>query len=260
MHRAIIAAIVRGTVNEITQPVVRDPTQIARQRISARTRDATITRDSDMPAGKAGSIIVELEWRLISGRYSFGEALSINSLAEEFDASRQPVSTAINHLRSLGYVAVMPQVGCRVVSPTPAEIEDFFFMLAKIESAIVGLATPRHGTDEIDVLAAITAQIATTPFDNPSHRGVYAAAVDAYHEHIRSMARSPTLIPRVAHLWRLSNFYLWQGASNFAPPKVNVANEQRHAIVHAIRQRDTGSAERLMEDHVRGKPRRVGIV
>lgn len=93
MHRAIIAAIVRGTVNEITQPVVRDPTQIARQRISARTWDATIARDSDMPAGKAGSIIVELEWRLISGRYSFGEALSINGLAEEFDASRQPVST-----------------------------------------------------------------------------------------------------------------------------------------------------------------------
>jgi DNA-binding GntR family transcriptional regulator len=260
MRRKIIAAIVYSGMNQATSIGSRAPTQIAQQRIAARTRDTAIGRDSDMPAGKAGNIIVELEWRLISGRYSFGEALSINGLAEEFDASRQPVSTAINHLRSLGYVTVMPQVGCRVVSPTPTEIDDFFYMLAKIESAIAGLAAIRHGPEEIDVLAAITAQIGTTPFDNPSHREVYAAAVDAYHEQIRSMAHSPTLIPRVAHLWRLSNFYLWQGASNFAPPKVNVANEQRHAIVHAIRQRDTPSAEQLMEDHVRGKPRRVGII
>lgn len=82
MRPAIIAATVHGTVNEIARPFVPDPTQIARQRITARTRDATIGRDSDMPAGKAGSIIVELEWRLISGRYNFGEALSINGLAK----------------------------------------------------------------------------------------------------------------------------------------------------------------------------------
>jgi GntR family transcriptional regulator, vanillate catabolism transcriptional regulator len=244
-------------MNDVTTPPGSDAIQVALQRIARRSPHRL---EGDTPAGKAGTIIFELERRLVSGRYRFGEALSINSLTEEFDASRQPVSTAINHLRSLGYVTVVPQVGCRVVSPSPTEIGDFFYMLAKIESAIAGLASVRHTTEEVAILSAIAAQIAASPFDDPTHREVYAAAVDAYHEQIRSMARSPALTPRVSNLWRLSNFYLWQGAANFAPPKANVANTQRIEIVEALRQRQVERAERLMEAHVRGKPQRVGIV
>lgn len=93
--------------------------------------------------GKSGLILDELENRFVSGKYQFGEVLSINSLAEEFDASRQPVSTAVSHLRSLGYVNIVPQVGCKVVSPRKQEIADFFYTLGKAESAIAGLAAAR---------------------------------------------------------------------------------------------------------------------
>jgi len=75
-------------------------------------------------SGKAGLILKNLERRFISGKYRFGELLSITGLAEEFDASRQPVNTAINHLRSMGYVTVVPQVGCKVVSPGNQEIAE----------------------------------------------------------------------------------------------------------------------------------------
>lgn len=247
-----------ATMNDAVK-IKRDvAAQAALKRINKRV--AGITQRDNTPAGKAGEIIIELERRLTNGQYLFGDALSINALADELDASRQPISIAINHLRALGYVSIVPQVGCRVVSPSATEIDDFFYLLAKMESAMAGLAAARHNGDEADVLMALAAEISKTPFDVAEHREHYARAVDAYHDLIREMARSPALVPRVSDLWRLADFYMWQGAGNFAPPKVSVANRERYAIAKAVRAGNVAESEQLMEIHVRGKPRRVGIV
>jgi DNA-binding GntR family transcriptional regulator len=237
-----------------------DPVETAATWITSRAIAPTRRNDPNIPAGKAGDIIIEMENRLISGYYAFGEALSINALALEFGASRQPVSTVVGHLRALGYLTIVPQVGCRVASPSPTEIDDFFFMLAKIESAMASLAARRHTQEEADVLTAIADQIDATPVDTEAQRLRYVAGVDAYHEAIRKMARSPELIPRVANLWRLSDFYLWQGISNFTTPKRAIAVQERHAIADAIGRGDAELAAQLMEIHVRGKPGRVGII
>jgi len=63
------------------------------------------------PTGKAGQLAAHLEQRLTLGYYEPGQMLSFNTLAEEFGISRQPVSTAILHLRAAGYVEVIPHVG-----------------------------------------------------------------------------------------------------------------------------------------------------
>ena len=110
------------------------------------------------PSGKAGRIAAEMERRLMLGEYHFGEPLSATQLARQFDASRQPVFAAIAHLRSSGYVEVIPQVGCRVVSPSPVEIGDFFVALGKIEGAAASFAARRYELgDEAEALLAIGA-------------------------------------------------------------------------------------------------------
>jgi DNA-binding GntR family transcriptional regulator len=237
----------------------RSTTRAGTEKILAAARADAIRPNSHGPSGKAGEIIGELEHRLITGQYRFGDTLSINRLAEEFDASRQPIGAAINHLRSLGYLKVVPQVGCNVVSPSPEEIGDFFYMLGKIESAVAGLAAVRYLAEEAEVLLAIAAHIAQTPFDNDSHREDWTIGVDAYHAQIRNMARSPSLAGRVQNLWRLSDFYLWQGALNLQPQNIDVANRERREIAEVIGARAVEAVETLMEKHVRGKPRRVGI-
>jgi len=212
-------------------------------------------------SGKAGFILAELERRFVSGRYRFGESLSINALAEEFEASRQPVSTAVNHLRSMGYVNIIPQVGCVVVSPDKGEVADFFYMLGKAESAIAGMAATRWRPGDIEKLQQIEADISSTAFDTLEHRDAYAAAVDLYHDKIHSMAQSEGIAFWLGGLWRLADFYLWQGADvNFSPKRVDVANRERRAIARAIKRRDVPRVESLVEAHVNGKPRRVGVV
>lgn len=147
-----------------------------------------------------------------------------------------------------------------MVSPSPQDIDDFFSMLAKIESLIAGLAASRFVDNEADLLLEIAEHIKHTPFDDATHREEWTIGVDAYHGHLRTMARSPALESRVQGLWRLSDFYLWQGASNLNPKSIDAANRERFQVAKAVAARDVDAAETLMEKHVRGKPRRVGIV
>lgn len=235
-----------------------EPSILARQRIAEQLSGNA--RSGGQPHGKAGEIVSEMISRLSDGSLEFGATLSINNLADEFHASRQPVSVAISHLRSLGYVDVVPQVGCRVVSPSPAEIEDFFYVLAHMESALAGLAAKRHGTADGELLAALADEIIALPFDNPAHQRHYAVAVDTFHATLWEISRASAVVGRIRDLWRLADFYLWHGAGNLDGNGVATANRERQSIVRAIRHRDVEKAESLMLKHVRGKPSRVGIV
>jgi DNA-binding GntR family transcriptional regulator len=211
--------------------------------------------------GKSGAILKELEKRFVSGRYQFGELISINSLADEFEASRQPVSAAVSHLRSMGYVTIVPQVGCKVVSPSVQDVSDFFYLLGKAESGIAGLAATRWTSDDIDQLRKRESEISAVAFDTSENRDTYADAVDSYHFKIHDMAQSGSVIVWLEGLWRLADFYLWQGAKvNLSSKKVEQANKERRAIVRALKQRDVKLVESLVEAHVNGKPRRVGVV
>lgn len=211
------------------------------------------------PTGKAGQIAEIMEQRLMLGHYKPGEMLSFNILADEFGVSRQPVSAAISHLRASGYVEVLPHVGCRVVCPAPAEIEDFFLMLSKIEGTVVALAAKRHQSDEAHRLRELRPEVGPNALHTITGRQPYITYVDAFHELIWQMARSPLLQSKMAGLRRLSNFYLWQGLPTLAPQAAAMLIKERCEIAHAIAARDPEAATHLMERHIRGKPSVTGF-
>ena len=222
--------------------------------------EPTPTARSAYPSGKAGQIAGELERRLLLGQYVFGQALSITQLAQQFNASRQPVSVAISHLRSSGYVEVIPQVGCRVVAPSVSEIADFFVALGKIESAVAGFAATRHEDSEARQLIAIAARPVPESLESVAEREAYVRDVGEFHDQIWRMARSPALQGRVSNLRRLSNFYLWQGAARPAPDTAQILTLERRAVAKAIADRDVASAEAMMEKHISHKPHVNGLV
>jgi DNA-binding GntR family transcriptional regulator len=212
------------------------------------------------PTGKAGQIVAVMEQRLTLGYYAPGEMLSFNKLAEEFDISRQPVSVAILHLRASGYVEVIPQVGCRVVDPSSREIEDFFFVSSKIESAVVALAAERYENDEARVLLSIDPPKDLSSLSSQNQRRDYVSYIDRYHNQIWLMAHASLLEGQISGIRRLSNFYLWQGIPTLAPNAAKQLIRERSAIAKAIAARDGKSAAALMEQHIRNKPRLTGIV
>lgn len=212
------------------------------------------------PSGKAGRISWEMEHRFITGEYQFGEVLSITKLARQFNASRQPVSAAIAHLRSSGYVEIIPQVGCRVVSPGSIEIGDFFGALGKLEGVAAALASRRHRDGEAEALVRVAEQATTGMLDEPADRIDYIDYIYEYHDQLWHMARSPVLSERVASMRRLASFYLWQGKKGLVPSSAQLLTQERQDIARAIAAGDSGRAELLMERHIAHKPHVNGIL
>ncbi|GLJ00546.1 GntR family transcriptional regulator [Sphingobium sp. BS19] len=212
------------------------------------------------PSGKAGRVAVEMERRLMLGEYQFGETLSIAQLTRQFDASRQPVAAAIAHLRSSGYVEVIPRVGCRVVSPSTTEIGDFFVALGKLEAAAAGFAARRHEGEQASVLAEIANRGTAMWLDTQAERLDYINNLYDYHRQVWAMAKSPSLEGRVASMRRLATFYLWQGQAKLLPTSARLLSVERSEIEQAIKARDAFRAEILMEKHVAHKPFVNGIM
>jgi DNA-binding GntR family transcriptional regulator len=217
-------------------------------------------RSGSLPSGKAGEIATELETRLVLGAYRFGETLSTKQMTQLFHASRQPVSAAISHLRAIGYVDIIPQVGCRVVSPSVAEIVDFFVAIGRMEGAIARFAAQRHRGDEAAKLEQMAGRKAPQDLDTVGGRADYIRNVNAFHLQIWNMARSPTLENRVGRLRNLCTFYLWQGAPRLVPKAAQQLNRERVEIAAAIAERDAEKAERLMAVHIEHKPVVSGVV
>lgn len=230
------------------------------QRSSARL-EVVATQSNADPSGKAGKIAAEMERRLMIGDFHFGETLSTTQLARQFDASRQPVSAAIAHLRSSGYVEVIPQVGCKVVSPSAAEIGDFFVALGKIEASAASFAARRYEQpEEADDLVAIAENDGLGELASPAERQAYIDSLQSYHDRVWLMARSPALAGRVAAMRRLAIFYLWQGSSRLTLTSASLLVMERIEIAQAIKARDAMRAEILMDKHISHKPFVTGVL
>lgn len=203
-------------------------------------------------AGKAGEIASELEDRLVRGHYRFGETLSIYALAEQFDASRQPVAAAVLYLRSVGYLDIIPQVGCRVVSPSPQEVLDFYVLVSKTEAVISRFAAERHVGHEANDLLAIAEDLARIPFQSHHDRLAMADGISIFHDRISAMARSPLLVERISNLRRIFRFYLSQGRVRPDPvtgPPAKM-NALRIDLARAVVGRSSMEAERLTDAYI----------
>jgi DNA-binding GntR family transcriptional regulator len=210
--------------------------------------------------GKSRAICDEIEKRLVRGQYRFGQEILANDLVTEFGASRAPVMSAMSYLRAEGYLIITPQVGCRVISPTPAEIDDFFFVFGRVEGAMAAMAAERHHDHEIKVLRATQRQIKQiTPGKGESINEPFVELVAGFHRQIHRMSHSKYEAERASKSLRMSEFFLFNSNAMNVPggAPLAIADKERAEVVAAIADRDAAAASRQMEKHVRGKPGRA---
>ena len=214
-------------------------------------------------SGKSGAICSEIERRLVRGAYKFGDEILANDLVNEFGASRAPVMAALNYLRAEGYLIITPQVGCRVIAPTRQEIDDFFFIAGHVEGAIAVLAAERHSQQELEFLRLTQQRIAqVSPKKGEMVSTTFVELVAEFHQQLHQMSHSKYEAERASRYWRMSEFFLFNGNMQQIGGGEGFvfADAQRAAIVEAMAQRDGEKACKLMEEHVRGKPARAGVI
>lgn len=148
---------------------------------------------------------------LLGGGLDPGDQLSSEGVGRVLSISRAPVSDAIRRLTVEGLLEILPQVGCRVVRPVPAEVADFYEIFGATEGVIARFAAERRSPAEADQFGRLCAALAsgTGLPDDPDARFVELRQRNRRrYEKLHELARSPLSTGIGETYWDRSDFFL----------------------------------------------------
>ncbi|HIF11404.1 MAG TPA: GntR family transcriptional regulator [Sneathiellales bacterium] len=148
---------------------------------------------------------------LLDGGLEPNNVLSTEDVAKALNVSRAPVTDATKRVARDGFFVIVPQVGCVVCAPKPAEVADFYRLFAKSEATITSMAAERRTADHIPQLRATIAGL-EAQFDalrgqrdvGPILRDLNRQRYQAIHD----IASSSIAGDLVANMWDRSDFYI----------------------------------------------------
>lgn len=178
-----------------------------------------------------------LKGLLLDGGLDPGDQISSDGVGRALAISRAPVGDAIRRLVMDGLLEVLPQIGCRVVTPVPAQVADFYELFAATEAVIAGFAAERRSEAEARSFAQMLADLSPRrglPAD-PAERGpVLRQRNRRRYERLHELAASPLNVGIGASFWDRSDVFIRVAFGRFdTPPYVAAAQKALFAAVIA---------------------------
>ena len=200
-----------------------------------------------VPAGVASQRIAdELRERILAGRLAPGTRIIQDELADELNTSRLPVREALRILESRGLVTLRANQGAWVTSMDVRECELSYKIRERLEPLLLAESAPRLSEEDIDAMAALQDRIEAYAdveeflvLDRRLHWAVYQ-----HHD-------AGDLAAMVNRLWDTTQHYR-RAFSRLADEQRRwIINAEHRLLIQALRDRDHGSAERILELHIR---------
>jgi DNA-binding GntR family transcriptional regulator len=188
-------------------------------------------------------IYEELKERIIQGRLTPGETLSLRKLASEYGVSFMPVREAVWQLASEGILTVESNKRIRVSRLTPEELREILDIRLLLEGEAV-----KRACEKADLSCAAKAQAAyeymMRALENP---GEYTTANMQFHFSIYEGSDSPILLEMIRKLWaRVGPYFSIHAA---AQEIVHEAQENHTRMMQAYSAFDvSGVMEALRKD------------
>ncbi|WP_041267776.1 MULTISPECIES: GntR family transcriptional regulator [Bacillales] len=184
---------------------------------------------------------------LKSGRWTFGDQISVVEIANELGFSRRPVIDALKKLEAEYFLEIIPQTGCRVKSYSQDEMFDHFLTVMALEGMAAYLAAQRREDHEVNELISINEQLRRVIQENFS-KEKYFQENRRLHYVILQMSRSKKLLDMTQSQWDLNDFFL-VNVSLFQQDLSRTIIEHE-MIIEKIAKKDPVGARTLMENHI----------
>ncbi|MCZ8181676.1 MAG: GntR family transcriptional regulator [Beijerinckiaceae bacterium] len=212
--------------------------------------------------GTSQSVRAQLALRelLLSGEIAPGARLSELAIVERIGVSRTPVRAALTLLAEEGLVEPIPSGGFAARAFSEQDVRDSIEMRGTLEGLAARLAAERG----ISALAAHTLQdllarldeVVAGPLTGPDVFERYIALNAEWHREIIGLAGSRVVERQIERVMALpfaspSAFVMAQAQTAEARRILTLAQDQHHAVVEAILQREGARAEALMREHSR---------
>lgn len=184
---------------------------------------------------------------LKSGKWIFGDEISVVAVSDELGFSRRPVIDALKKLESEYFVEIVPQTGCRVKEYSQQEMFDHFLTVIALEGMAAYLAAQRRNEDEVYELFFINEQLRRVIKEDFS-REKYFLENRRLHYVILEMSRSENLLNITQSLWDLNDFFLVN--ISLFEQDLNRTITEHEMIIEKIAEKDHAGARALMEAHI----------
>lgn len=212
-------------------------------------------------SSQTGRTVLNLREMLLRGDFQPGERLSELPLVARLGVSRTPIRLALDRLANEGLLEVWPSGGFVVRAFTLTDVYDAIEVRGILEGTAARLAAERlQDPGEVDALRSLQAELAQVmpPAAEPPPTidsfARYLDLNDAFHSTIVELAKSPMLQRTLDRVQSLP--FASPSATVFARlklPKAKellvIADEQHHAIISAIENRQGERAETLAREH-----------
>ena len=179
---------------------------------------------------------------IMSGALKPGEKVAEPELAERFGISRTPIREAFRQLESEGYLTVIPRKGAVVASFSPRDVEEFYAIKSILEGYAARKACDKLTPRELDKLAAINGKL--RQLANGGDIKHFFKVHNDFHELFIKAAGNEKLHEMIGNL--VNKFKRLRVASLSKPGRMLVSVEEHDKIIDAFRNKDAGTAERLV--------------
>lgn len=181
---------------------------------------------------------------LLQGSWRPGDTLSAYALAEELQLSRSPVTEALKRLESEGLVEILPQVGCRVVRPSAAMVEELFLLRGAIEALTARRAAHYRTDRELRDLKLLLVRLDAAIEGRDWTRS--AMFHDEFHTAINRASRMPRVEQVATVIWPQLRFCLAQLPCSLDEM---LTSAPHHPLFEAIAAQDGDAAQAAAEQH-----------
>ncbi|MEW6471080.1 MAG: GntR family transcriptional regulator [Actinomycetota bacterium] len=200
---------------------------------------------------KGDAVYWALKRQLLRGEYPLGASLSVAELVVSVRTSRQPVMEALKRLQAEGFVEIIPQVGCRVATPSPEEARDFYEVFATMEGLVSRLAAERRRPEAVEEIRYRVARLQDAfeggRFDNAR----YAELNRAFHSSIHRCANSREARIAAEMYWDRSDFLIGSTRPPFWRTNMQRAEGEHEALLRAVEVGDGAAAQSVAYSHIR---------
>jgi len=185
--------------------------------------------------------------RIVYMEYPPGRLLPEKDLCNEFKVSRTPLREAIQKLKEMKLVTVIPRYGTYVSSVDINEIRSAFEVKIKLEGLAGEVAAKRITGDKLAEMKALIERADAVLKEDGQRRLI---EIDTqFHEIIYQATQNQILQEMLENLHgRCAR--LWNSALGEIIPLATIINQLKE-IYSSLEKRDSAKAGQLMEDHVR---------
>lgn len=203
-------------------------------------KDNILTKKSTKD--KVYSELLEL---IVNGTLKPGEKLVEAELTEYFGVSRTPIREALQLLKEVKLVSIVPGQHTIVEPIDLDEMDDCYIVLATLQVLALEQAFPKLTESDIKYLKNITDEFEIS-IKNSVMKNIVESDND-FHSYIVSLTENSYLIDMInmlqLHVSRLKYFY-------FGTENMRYSSTIEHKdIIHALENKDLDTAKKKMYDH-----------